>query len=156
MRILFLLPAIIAFVIVAGCTSTVPSLPGAQQTLNLNQQAIFENNGYAFTAAVNHIEIKDNQTIIVTLTIDNTGQKAMTLSALSSLNDPIGQSYAGQTVLFSQIAPGYKVTQKQTISLPYGVLNQLSQGSTLKYRFQGTSPVPYETTWNVDLTNLPS
>jgi hypothetical protein len=79
----------------------------------------------------------------------------MTLSALSSLNDPIGQSYVGQTAFFSQIAPGYKVTQKQTISLPEGVLNQLSQGSTLKYRFQGTSPVPYETTWNVDLTNLP-
>ena len=156
MRTLFLLSAIIAFVIVAGCTSSVPSLPGAQQNLNLNQQANFESNGYAFTAAVNHIEIKDSQTIIVTISIDNTGQKAMTLSALSSLNDPIGQSYAGQTVLFSQIAPGHTVTQKQTISLPEGVLNQLSQGSTLKYRFQGTSPVPYETTWNVDLTNLPS
>ena len=101
MRTLFLLPAIIAFVIMAGCTSAVPSLPGAQQHLNLNQQANFENNGYAFTAAVNHIEIKNNQTIIVTLTIDNTGQQPMTLSAMSSLNDPIGQSYVGQTIFFS-------------------------------------------------------
>ena len=156
MRTLFFLPVIIAFIIVAGCTSSVPSLPGAQQTLNLNQQANFESNGYAFTAAVNNIEIKDNQTIVVTISIDNTGQKGMTLSAMSSLNDPIGQSYVGQTVFFSQIAPGHTVTQEQTIPLPEGVINQLGEGSTLKYRFQGTSPVPYETAWNVDLTSQTS
>jgi hypothetical protein len=156
MRTLVLLPVIIALFIVAGCTSAIPSLPGAQQHLNLNQQANFENNGYAFTAAINSIEKKDNHTIIVTVTIDNTGQQAMTLSAMSSLNDPIGQSYVGQTIFFSQIAPGHKVTQKGTISLPEGVINQLGQGSTLKFRFQGTSPVPYETAWSVDLTNLPS
>jgi hypothetical protein len=156
MRTLFLLPTLIALIIVAGCASTVPSLPGSQQTLNLNQQANFENNDYAFTAAINHIEIKNNQTIIVTLTIENTGQKPMTLSAISSLNDPIGQSYVGQTVFFSQIAPGHKVTQTGTISLPGGVINQLVKGSTLKYRFQGTSPVPYETAWSIDLTDLPS
>ncbi|MFA7694070.1 MAG: hypothetical protein WCX63_00915 [Methanoregula sp.] len=156
MRAILLLPALIVLIAVAGCTSAVSSFSGLQQPLNLNEQAHFENNGYAFAAAINHIEIKNNQTIIVTLTIENTGQNAMTLSAMPSLNDPVGQSYVGQTLFFSQIAPGHTSTQKGTILLPEGVLNQISQGSTLKFRLQGTTPVPYETAWSVDLTNLPT
>jgi len=155
MRSLFLLSALIALIIMTGCTATAPSIPGAQQPLSLNQQAQFENNGYAFDAGINHIEIKDNQTIVVTLTIVNTGTQGMTLSAMPSLNNPVGESYPGSAIFFSQIAPNHQSTQKGTISIPVGTLDQFGQGSTLKIRFQGTSPVPYETAWNIDLTNLP-
>ncbi len=155
MRSLFLLPALIALIIVTGCTATAPSIPGAQQPLSLNQQAQFQNNGYAFDAGVNHIEIQNNQTIVVTLTIVNTGTQGMTLSAMPSLNNPVGESYPGPAIFFSQIAPNHQSTQKGTISIPVGTLDQFGQGSTLKIRFQGTSPVPYETSWSIDLTNLP-
>ena len=91
----------------------------------------------------------------MTLTIVNTGTQGLTLSAIPSLNDPVGEAYPGQAIFFSQIAPNHQSTQKGTISIPVGTLDQLGQGSTLTIRFQGTSPVPYETTWSVDLTNLP-
>ncbi|MFZ1898438.1 hypothetical protein [Methanoregula sp.] len=155
MKFLYVLPALIALIIVTGCTATTPSIPGAQQPLSLNQQAQFENNGYAFDAGITHIEIKDNQTIVVTLTIVNTGTQGMTLSAMPSLNNPVGESYPGPAIFFSQIAPNHQSTQKGTISIPVGTLDQFSQGSTLKIRFQSTSPVPYETAWSIDLTNLP-
>jgi hypothetical protein len=151
----FLVPVLIAIIMVTGCTATAPFIPGAQQSLTLNQQAQFESNGYAFDAGINHIEIQNNQTIVVTLTIVNTGTQGMTLSAMPTLNNPVGGSYPGSTIFFSQIAPNHQSTQKGTISIPAGTLNQFGQGSTLKIRFQGTSPVPYETTWSIDLTNLP-
>ena len=155
MRMPFLVPVLIAIVMVTGCTATAPSIPGTQQPLSLNQQAQFENNEYAFDAGINNIQIKDDQTIVVTLTIINTGTQGLTLSAMPSLNDPVGEAYPGQALFFSQIAPNHQSTQKGTISIPVGTLDQLGQGSTLKIRFQGTSPVPYETTWSIDLTNLP-
>ncbi|MFY9749121.1 MAG: hypothetical protein WAK75_01035 [Methanoregula sp.] len=155
MRMPFLVPVLIAIVMVTGCTATAPYIPGAQQPLSLNQQAQFENNGYAFDAGIDKIDIQDAQTIVVTLTIVNTGTQGLTLSAMPSLNDPVGEAYPGQAIFFSQIAPNHQSTQKGTISIPVGTLDQLGQGSTLTIRFQGTSPVPYETTWSIDLTNLP-
>jgi hypothetical protein len=156
MRFLLILIALITFIIVAGCTATAPSLPVTQQSLNLNQQAHFENNGYAFDAGINNIEIQYNRTIVLTLTIVNSGTQGLTISAMPALNDPVGESYPGQAIFFSQIAPGHQSTAKGTIIIPQNSLSQFGQGSTLKIRFQGTSPVPYETTWNLDLTHLPS
>jgi len=155
MKALFLLPVLaVLFLLVAGCTS----LPGSAHThLSLNQQAHFENNGYAFGASINNIELKENnRTVVLTVAIENTGTRGLTVSAIPVLNDPVGQAYPGQAIFFSQIAPGHCSIQKGTISLPDNTLGQLSQGSSLTIRFQGTSPTPYETTWDVDLTRLPS
>ena len=155
MRSLFLLPALIALIIVTGCTATAPSIPGAQQPLSLNQQAQFQNNGYAFDAGVNHIEIQNNQTIVVTLTIVNTGTQGMTLSAMPSLNNPVGESYPGPAIFFSQIAPNHQSTQKRDNLHPRGYPRPVWPGINPQNPFQGTSPVPYETSWSIDLTNLP-
>lgn len=154
MRALYFLPILAAFVLVAACT--VPAMPGTQENLQLSQQAHFESNGYAFGASINNIRvIENNRTIVLTIAIQNTGNKGMSLSAMPVINDPIGQSYPGPAVFYSQVAPGYTSIQKGTISIPEGTLAQLSKGSTLKIRFQGTSPTPYEATWDVDMTNLP-
>jgi hypothetical protein len=155
MKPLYLLPILIAFVIVAGCTG-LPSSVSSQQQLNLNQQAQFANNEYAFTAGINNIQIQNNQTIIVTITIANTGSSGMTMSVYPTLNDPVGQSYPGTAMFYSQIYPNHQSTQKGTILIPPGELAHLTQGSTLDVKFQGTSPIPFETAWSVDLSHLPS
>jgi len=156
MRLFFLLPALIALIIVTGCTATAPSLPDTQKPLRLDQQAHFENTGYAFDVKINHIDIQDDQTIVVTLTIVNTGTHGMTISAMPSVNDPSGsESYPGKAIFFSQIAPDHQSTQKGTISIPAGTLSHFSQGSTLKIQFHGTSPIPFGTAWSVDLTHVP-
>jgi hypothetical protein len=155
MKPLCLVPILIALVIVAGCAG-VPS-PGSTQTpLTLNQQAQFANNNYAFTTGINDIKIQNNQTIIVTITVENTGTNGMTLSVYPSLIDPIGQSFPGAAIFFSQIYPNHQSTQKGTIYIPPGELEHLTQGSMLDVKFQGTSPIPFETMWSVDLSHLPS
>ena len=156
MRFLCILPGLIALIVVAGCTATAPSIPGIQQPLSLNQQAHFEYDEYAFDAGINHIEIQDNQTIVVTLTIVNTGKEGLTLIASPVLSNPVGEEYPGAEISFNSIAPNHQETMKGSITIPEGSLNLFGQGSTLKIRFQGSSPVPYETSWNIDLTNLPS
>jgi len=155
MKFVAVLPILAVLIFVAGCASS--SFPGTQQHLSLSQQAHFESNGYAFGASINNIALKENnRSVILTLAIENTGTRGMTVSAIPVLNDPVGQAYPGQAVFFSQIAPGYRSIQKGTITLPDNTLGQLGQGSTLTIRFQGTSPTPYEATWDVDLTQLPS
>ncbi|MGB8891045.1 MAG: hypothetical protein WCC86_03155 [Methanoregula sp.] len=155
MKPLCLLPILIALVIVAGCAG-VPSSASTQPPLTLNQQAQFAINDYAFTSGINDIQIQNNQTIIVTITVVNTGTKGMTLSVYPTFNDPVGQSFPGAAIFFSQISPNYKSTQKGTIYIPPGELEHLTQGSTLDVKYQGTSPIPFETTWSVDLSHLPS
>jgi len=154
MKALFLLPVLaVLLLLVAGCTS----LPGsAHPHLSLNQQAQFENNGYAFGASIDKIEIKETRTVVLTLAIENTGTQGTTISAIPVINDPAGQAYPGQAIFFSQIAPGHRSIQKGSITLPENTLGQIGQGSTLTIRFQGTSAMPYEATWDVNMTALPS
>lgn len=103
----------------------VTSSASTQPPLTLNQQAQFASNDYAFTSGINDIQIQNNQTIIVTITVVNTGTKGMTLSVYPTFNDPVGQSFPGAAIFFSQISPNYKSTQKGTIYIPPGELNIL-------------------------------
>ncbi|HVP95514.1 hypothetical protein [Methanoregula sp.] len=151
MKILYILPVLMAFIVVAGCTS----LPGLQQPLTLGQQAKFSNNGHTFEAGIDRIGIQDNQTIVVTLRVVNTGTSGVTVFAYPSLQNPVGESYPGPALYFGEIAPNHEVAQKGAIYLPAGVLDQLSQGSTLKIRFEIGTPVPDDAVWSVDFTNPP-
>jgi len=153
MRVLLFVLIITAFVFVAGCSSLSPV---SRQTLNLNEQASFENGGYAFGASISHLDIKDNnQTIDVSITVINNGNQGTTLAVYPALVDPVGEEYPGSEIFFSQIAPGRTVTQSGTITLPPGAYDTLKQNALLHVRFQGATPVPYEAYWAVDFTNLP-
>jgi len=145
------IPVLILLIAIAGCTSVLPVQSGSQQPLGLDQEAHFENNGYAFSAAVTNTELKDNTTVLVTLTIDNTGKKAITLSAMPSVKDPNGQVSIGQILFFSQILPGYQSTQSVAIPLPEG---STGEGCVLDIRFQGVSPLPYEAAWDLDTATI--
>jgi hypothetical protein len=68
--------------------------------------------------------------------------------------DPAGDSYPGTAIFFSQIAPNYQSTQKGPVYIPPGALENIGQGSTLDIKFHGTSPVPFEAVWGIDLINL--
>jgi len=145
MKTLYILPALIALIVVAGCTS----IPGLQQPLTLGQQAQFSN----FEAGINRIEIHDNQTIAVTLNVVNTGTGEISVFAYPSLENSVGESYPGPTINFGVINPSHQLTEKGPIYLPAGVLDQLGPGSTLKIRFEAGSAIPEEATWSVDFTN---
>ena len=119
MRMPFLVPVLIAIVMVTGCTATAPYIPGAQQPLSLNQQAQFENNGYAFDAGIDKIDIQDAQTIVVTLTIVNTGTQGLTLSAMPSLNDPVGEAYPGQAIFLARSHPITSLPRKGPSPFPW-------------------------------------
>jgi hypothetical protein len=153
MRFLLSVLIITALVLVTGCSSLTQS---TKQTFNLNEQVIFENGVYGFGASINHLDVKNNnQTVTVSINLENKGNVGITLAVFPALVDPVGEEYPGSEIFFSQIAPGRIVTQSGTISLPPGAYDTLKQNALLHVRFQGTNPVPYEAYWAVDFTNLP-
>jgi len=119
--------------------------PGTQQHLSLSQQAHFESNGYAFGASINNIALKENnRSVILTLAIENTGTRGMTVSAIPVLNDPVGQAYPGQAVFFSQIAPGYPFDPERDLS-PFRIIPSGSSARDLPLRSGSRGPPRHPT-----------
>lgn len=159
MKKIFLLCIIVVMVFSVGCTSYLSNLTAAKYNLQLNQYAIFEKEGNRFTAQITDIKGISSASRIsqidLTIRVENTGTKPVSLMAYPSLSDSEGNKYYGKSIFMGMVSTGGEVTGKSSISVPTDeAYNTLKKGATINLRFQDTKLIPYESTWDVDITTL--
>jgi hypothetical protein len=159
MKKIFLLCIIVIMVFTVGCTSYFSNLTAEKHNLQLNQYAIFEKEGNRFTAQITDIKGTSSSSrlsqIDVTIRVENTGTKPVSLMAYPSLSDTEGNKYYGKSIFMGMVSTGGEVTGKSSISIPTDeAYNTLKKGATINLRFQDTKLIPYEGTWDIDLTTL--
>jgi hypothetical protein len=159
MRKIFLLCIIVLLVFSVGCTSYFSNLTAAKHNLQLNQFAIFEKEGNRFTARITDIKGISTSSrlskIDFTIRVENTGTKPVSLMAYPSLSDTEGNKYYGKSIFMGMISSGGEVTGITSISIPTDeAYTILKKGATINLRFQDTKLIPYEGTWDVDITTL--
>jgi hypothetical protein len=159
MRKIILLCIIVLMVISAGCTSYFSNLTATQHNLKLNEYATFEKEGNRFSAQILQLEGKSSSSriyeIIVTIQVKNTGNKPVSLMAYPRLSDADGNQYPGDSIFMGMINPGGQVTGKSSISIPTDEsYTSLKKSAALSLRFQDTKLIPYEGTWDIDISTL--
>ena len=159
MKKIFLLCIIVVMVFSVGCTSYFSNLTATKHNLQMNQYAIFEKEGNRFTAQITEIKAISSPSrvsqIDITILAENTGTKPLSLMAYPSLSDTVGNKYYGKSIFMGMISSGGEVTGKSSISIPTDeAYNTLKKGAMLNLRFQDTKLIPYEGTWDVDITTL--
>lgn len=159
MRNIFLLCIIVVMVFSVGCTSYFSNLTAARHNLQLNQLAIFEKEGNHFTARITDLKGISSSSrlsqIDVTIRVENTGTKPVSLMAYPSLSDTEGNKYYGKSIFMGMISSGGEVTEKTSIVIPTDEASTiLKKGAMINLRFQDTKLIPYEGTWDIDITTL--
>ena len=159
MKKIFLLCIIVVMVFSVGCTSYFSNLTAAKHNLQLNQYAIFEKEGNRFTAQITDIKGISSASRIsqidITIRVENTGTKPVSLMAYPSLSDTEGNKYYGKSIFMGMVSSGGEVTGKSSISVPTDeAYNALKKGALINLRFQDTKLIPYEGTWDIDITTL--
>ena len=143
----------------AGCTTYFSNLTTPQHNLKPDEYAIFEKEGNRFTAQIAHIAGGKSSSrltdITITIQVKNTGEKAVSLMAYPRLSDAQGNQYTGQSIFLGMLNSGGQVTGKSTISIPTDeAYNNLKKSAALSVRFQDTKLIPYEATWDIDMSTL--
>ncbi len=138
-----------------GCTSAVSSFAESKPNLNLNESAVFERAGHAFTVGIDHIDTRRQNSgdynVTVALKVTNKGTASTTLMLTPWLTDSSGNEYATSSIFFSQIAPGDSVTKEGTITIPGNdAFAALEKNAVITVKIQGASLFPYEAGWDVD------
>lgn len=151
--------ALILLAFSAGCASFFTNIQTPQQTLDLNESAIFSQEKTKFIATVNTIELNKKgsypRQVAITMIVKNSGPDAFSLIGYPRLVDASGQEYPGVNMVFGGIQPGGTVTGKSSITIDSAEeYANLQKGAMLKVRFQSMKPLPYEGIWNVDFTTL--
>jgi hypothetical protein len=161
MKKLFLSCLIMLMLFSAGCTTYFSNLTAGQHNLKPDEYAIFEKEGNRFTAQIVQIEGGKSSSssriaqITVTIQVKNTGTKAISLMAYPRLSDALGNQYPGQSIFLGMLNPGGQATGKSSISIPTDeAYNNLKNTAALSLRFQDTKLIPYEATWDIDLSTL--
>ncbi len=156
-KLIFLI--LIGFVFFAGCTSYFSNLTAPKSNLPLNQTAIFNQDGYQFAVTADRVAMSssspDNHVMTVHLTVKNTGEKAISLVAYPRLTDASGTEYSGNSIFLGAVNPGGMVSGESTITI--GSKDEyatLKEHAVLSVRFQGSQPIPWEATWDVDVGSL--
>ncbi|MFA5221135.1 MAG: hypothetical protein WC391_02470 [Methanoregula sp.] len=155
MKKLILAGLVIGCIILCGCTSAVSSFTTPKQNLKLNEPAVFEKDGYAFTVGIDHIDIQKQNSgardVTVTLRVTNTGTTGTTLTLSPRIIDASGNEYTTSSIFYSQIAQGFSVAKKGTITIPGSdAFAALGTNAVISVRIQGASPFAYEASWDVD------
>jgi len=143
----------------AGCTTYFSNLTAAQHNLKPDEYAIFEKEGNRFTTQIVQIKKESSSSriseITVTIQVKNTGTKAISLMAYPRLSDAQGNQYPGQSIFLGMVNPGGQATGKSSISIPTDeAYNNLKNTAALSLRFQDTKLIPYEATWDIDLSTV--
>jgi hypothetical protein len=159
MKKIILLSIIVLMAISAGCTSYFTNLTTPKHNLNLNESVTFEKEGNRFSAQIIQMEEKKSPSqkseIIVTIKVKNTGNKPVSLMAYPRLSDGEGNQFPGDSIFMGMITPGGQVTDKSSILIPTDEnYNSLKKSAALSLRFQDTKLIPYEGTWNIDISSL--
>jgi hypothetical protein len=159
MKKIFLLCLIILMLFSAGCTTYFSNLTASQHNLKLDEYAIFEKEGNQFTAQIVQIAGGKSSSrltdVTVTIQVKNTGTKAISLMAYPRLSDAQGNQYAGQSIFLGMLNPGGQATGKSMIQIPTDeAYNNLKNTAALGVRFQDTKLIPYEATWDIDLSTV--
>jgi len=159
MRKIILVCILGLMVISAGCTSYFSNLTAPKKNLQLNEYAVFEKEGNKFTAEVTEIKGVYSGSrlyqVDITIRVKGAGNKPVSLVAYPSLSDPSGEVYWGKNIFIGMVSPGGEFTGKSSIPIPTGdVYNSLKKGAKLNLRFQDTKLIPYEGTWDIDITRI--
>jgi hypothetical protein len=138
-----------------GCTSAVSSFAASKPNLNLNESAVFEKSGHAFTVGIDHINARRQNSggynVTIALKVTNTGTASTTLMLTPWFTDSSGIEYATSSIFFSQIAPGDSITKEGTITIPGNdAFGALDKNAVITVKIQGASLFPYEAAWDVD------
>ena len=146
-------------VISVGCTSYFSNLTATKHNLKLNEIANFEKEGNRFSAQILQIERNSLTSrineIIVTVQVKNTGNQAVSLMLYPRLSDAEGNQYPGKSIFVGMVNPGGQVTSKSSIPIPTDeAYNSLKKSAVLSLRFQDTKIIPYEATWDIDISTL--
>lgn len=155
-----ILVCILAFMVFsAGCSSYFSNLATAKPNLQLNQKAVFEKEGNAFTAQITEVKgVRSGTELLrvdLTVRVVGGGTKPVSLMAYPSLADTAGNIYYGKSIFMGTISPGGEFTGKTSIPIPSPeAYASLAKGSTINLRFQDTKLIPYEGTWDIDVRKL--
>ncbi|WP_292346040.1 MULTISPECIES: hypothetical protein [unclassified Methanoregula] len=146
-------------VLSAGCTSYFSNLTAAKKNLQLNEYAVFEKEGNKFTAEITDIKGVSSGTrlnqVDITIRVRGAGNKPVSLVAYPSLSDPSGEVYWGKNIFIGMVSPGGEFSGKSTIPIPTDeAFSSLKKGARLNLRFQDTKLIPYEGTWEIDITKI--
>jgi hypothetical protein len=157
MKKLFLSCLILLMLFSAGCTTYISNLTAPQHNLKPDEYAIFEKEGNRFTAQIVQTDKQSSSSrisqITVTVNVKNTGTKAVSLMAYPRLSDAQGNQYPGQSIFLGMVNPGGEASGKSTISIPTDeAYNNLKNTAALSVRFQDTKLIPYEATWDIDMS----
>jgi len=163
MRKIIIILLLAGFILLAGCTSYYTNLTAPKRNLQLNQTAIFEQEGYLFRISVDRISIAptpagpaDSRTATVTITLKNPGTKGISLVGYPRLTDGNGKEYAGTGIFFGAVNPGGSVTGKSSIPIESAAdFAALQNQAVLGIRLQGVQPTPWEADWDVNVNRLP-
>lgn len=150
---------LVIMVIFSGCTSYFSNLTAPKKNLQLNEYAVFEKEGNKFTAEITGIKGVSSGSrlyqVDITIRVKGAGTKEVSLVAYPSLSDPSGEVYWGKNIFIGTISPGGEFTGKSAIPIPSDdAYNSLKKGAKLNLRFQDTKLIPYEGTWDIDITKI--
>jgi hypothetical protein len=156
---IFLLCIIVVLVFSTGCSSYLSNLTASPHNLKPDEYAVFEKEGNRFSAQIQHLEGRSGSSriteVIVTIQVKNTGNKAVSLMAYPRLSEVEGNQYAGTGVFVGMISPGGVFTGKSSIAIPSdAAYKALEKKTALSVRFQDPKLIPYEATWDIDITAL--
>ncbi len=159
MKKIFLLCIIMLMIFSAGCTSYFSNLTATKHNLKLNEYAIFDKEGNHFTAQITNVEGKSSSSriseITVSIQVKNTGNKPVSLMAYPRLSDADGTQYPGKSIFLGMINPGGEANGKSSISIPTDeAYSSLKKSTALNLRLQDTKLIPYEATWDIDISVL--
>jgi hypothetical protein len=71
------------------------------------------------------------------------------------LEDAEGNQYPGNSIFLGMLNSGGSVTGKSSIPIPTDEsYDSLKKSATLNLRFQDMKPIPYEATWDIDISSL--
>jgi hypothetical protein len=159
MRRYLILVLLVLFILVTGCTSYISGLTAQKPVLQLNQTAIFQQDGYLFEVTVDHISITSSSggpaTVTIDVTATNTGEKGIILIAYPRITDTAGAYYPGTSIFFGTINPGGKASGRSSITINPDAADQFRNNGLLSIHFQAVKPMPWEATWYVDFHKLP-
>jgi hypothetical protein len=121
-----------------------------------DQVATFDQEGNYFNVSIARIkavrDVSEIRTIKLNLTVKNNGKEPFTLMAYPKLTDTGQNSYAGKSIFFGVVNPGYGSTENVEIIVPSKEASRLlEQEAVLTIRFQTLRPMPYEASWKIDL-----
>jgi hypothetical protein len=159
MKKIFILCLIVLMVFSTGCTSYFSNFTVPKHHLQLDEYAIFEKEGNRFTTQIKQIEGKSSSSriseILVTIQVKNTGDKPVSLMVYPRLEDAEGNQYPGNSIFLGMLNSGGSVTGKSSIPIPTDEsYDSLKKSATLNLRFQDMKPIPYEATWDIDISSL--